>query len=271
LVMQSMGISARTIVLNVVRSVAVLVLMGALLSEFVAPKLEQLGTAERATRLSSGQMVKSVEGTWLRDGKTFIHVREWLSPHEGLGITRYEFNEKQELVRASFSAHATVQANLWQLRDTHQTEFFKNATKVSFIQSMDWHNHLRADVMNLMSEDHIERLPIRVLKELIAYRALNQLETKALSLALYQRVMQPIAIVLMLVLAIPFVFGPLRSSSRGLRLMIGLGLGFAFYLLNGILPQLSFTLALPAWFAAMLPSLLLVMCLCLRSLKKLAS
>jgi len=267
LVLQSMGVSSRRIALNVVKSVAVLVIVVALISEFVAPKLEQLADAERATRLSSGQMVKSLAGTWLRDGKTFIHVHEWESPHKALGVTRYEFNDAQELIRASFSARAAIEQNKWTLYDTRETQFSANATKATKIKEMIWENHLRKDVMNLMTEDHVERLPARVLRELIVYRSMNQLETKPLELAFYQRLIQPIAILLMLMLAIPFVFGPQRSTTRGFRLMIGLGLGFVFYLINGIMPQLSFMLTMPAWLSALIPSLLIVVALYIRQLK----
>ena len=60
----------------------------------------------------------------------------------------------------------------------------------------------------------------------------------------------------MMMLAIPFVFGSLRSISLGSRLLMGLGVGFSFYLLNQFFVPLSTVFQLSPLFAAMLPTVL---------------
>jgi len=60
----------------------------------------------------------------------------------------------------------------------------------------------------------------------------------------------------MLFLAIPFIFGPLRSVTMGLRLVSGVVVGFSFYMLNQFFGPFSLVYNVPPFVAALLPSLL---------------
>jgi lipopolysaccharide export system permease protein len=53
----------------------------------------------------------------------------------------------------------------------------------------------------------------------------------------------------MVYLVIPFVFGPLRSSSVGLRLLVGIIIGFGFHVVNTINAQLSMVINMPPMIA----------------------
>ncbi len=75
-------------------------------------------------------------------------------------------------------------------------------------------------------------------------------------LSYWQRVLQPLASLVMMFLAIPFVFGPLRSVTTSLRLLMGIIVGFAFYITNQLFPPLSQVLNFPPYLAAVLPILI---------------
>ena len=54
-------------------------------------------------------------------------------------------------------------------------------------------------------------------------------------------------------LAVPFVLGPLRSCSKGLRLLVGIIVGFLFHLLNALFCPLVTVIDVPPSMAVMLP------------------
>jgi lipopolysaccharide export system permease protein len=58
----------------------------------------------------------------------------------------------------------------------------------------------------------------------------------------------------MMVLAIPFVFGPLRSSTMGAKLLLGASVGFGFHLANRFFGPLADVLHWPPELAAILPT-----------------
>jgi lipopolysaccharide export system permease protein len=62
----------------------------------------------------------------------------------------------------------------------------------------------------------------------------------------------------MLLLALPFVFGPLRSVSIGYRILTGTLLGIAFHLINQTIGFMGLVYHLPPLLSAFLPALLLL-------------
>ena len=82
--------------------------------------------------------------------------------------------------------------------------------------------------------------------------------------------MQPITVAVMLLVALSFIFGPLRSVSMGARIMMGVATGILFFIVNEVLGSLSLVYQLPAIFGAFMPSLIFVT-VALYFLKKRAS
>ena len=67
---------------------------------------------------------------------------------------------------------------------------------------------------------------------LVRYYRANSLDPKPYLFAFWSRIARTVAIAFAVLLAIPFVLGPLRSSATGARLLLGLLLGLAFFFLQ---------------------------------------
>ena len=72
-------------------------------------------------------------------------------------------------------------------------------------------------------------------------------------LQFWQRVLQPVLSLALIWLAITFIFGPLRQSSTGARIFIGLMLAISFNLIQSLIAPLASTINLPEFFAAAIP------------------
>ena len=94
------------------------------------------------------------------------------------------------------------------------------------------------------------------LYEYIQYQKKNDLRYQVSALNFWQRIFQPLGTCVMLFLAIPFIFGPLRSVTMGLRLVSGVVVGFSFYILNQFFGPFSLVYHVPPFLAALTPSLL---------------
>ncbi|WP_146112750.1 LptF/LptG family permease, partial [Haemophilus influenzae] len=71
-------------------------------------------------------------------------------------------------------------------------------------------------------------------------------------------IFQPVSVGVMMLLALSFIFGSLRSVTAGARIVTGICVGFLFYVVNEILGQTSVVYGIPAIFGALIPSLLFI-------------
>jgi lipopolysaccharide export system permease protein len=69
----------------------------------------------------------------------------------------------------------------------------------------------------------------------IRYLQENELDASRYVLAFWERVATSVSVLPMLLLALPFAFTSLRSGSTGSRLLIGVMIGLAYFLLSSTL------------------------------------
>lgn len=94
------------------------------------------------------------------------------------------------------------------------------------------------------------------LYETIQYRHSIGLSVNTYVFSFWQRLMQPITSLVLICLSVPFVFGSMRSASMGLRIMLGILIGFLFYMLNQLFGPITLVYQFPPLFAAVIPTVL---------------
>ena len=97
---------------------------------------------------------------------------------------------------------------------------------------------------------------MRELLTYIAYLEDNGLDTRRYQLAFWTKLLAPLANLSMLFIAMPFAFGRQRSAGMGQRLVIGILLGLAFFLLNRMLGNIVLLYDFPPIIGAALPMML---------------
>ena len=108
-------------------------------------------------------------------------------------------------------------------------------------------------VIQVVGGKGADRLNFNELSQTIHYRQSSGLAVSQFKLMWWQKITQPLAIMLMVFLAIPFVFGPLRSSSLGLKMVAGISVGFIYFSFNKALGPIAIVYHWPAWLAVFLP------------------
>jgi lipopolysaccharide export system permease protein len=96
------------------------------------------------------------------------------------------------------------------------------------------------------------------LLEYVHYLKDNDLQSVRYELAFWSRIANVVAVALMSLLALPFVFGTLRSGSQGVRLLIGVLVGVIFFLAGGAMADSATVYGVPPVAAAWIPVALLV-------------
>ena len=137
---------------------------------------------------------------------------------------------------------------------THTT-FTEAKIDTEALPTWRWDSTLTPDKLGIVSVKP-EALSIRGLNDYITYRINNEQDTSRYELALWRKLLQPVTVCVMLLMALSFIFGPLRSVTMGARIIMGVLTGFGFFITNEVFGPLSLVYNIPPALGALLPSLL---------------
>lgn len=252
IVMRASGLSIAQIAAAVAK-VGVLMAVGAsLLGEFVVPQAEYVAEGLKIQAKSSGQAVLTAQGTWIREEDDFIHIRSLLPNGVLQEVTRYRFNDQYELQSTMFIQEAKYRHHTWELSGIKESLI--SPQKVLMRErATDTLNDLIDPALLDVLLSKPDNLSLVGLHRYIGYLKDNQLDASHYELIFWQKIAAPFSVILMIVLGVPFVFGPLRNASMGLRMLSGIFFGFLFYLVNEIFGPLSLVYHFPPLLAALAP------------------
>ena len=97
-------------------------------------------------------------------------------------------------------------------------------------------------------------MPLSDLLNYIEYLDKNQQNSNRYELAFWRKIFQPFNVAVMLLLALSFIFGPLRSVTMGARVILGILTGFSFFLFDRIFGSMSLVYEVPATLGAFAPT-----------------
>lgn len=253
-VLRAAGRSILNIGLGVLKTGLLIALGGMLMGEFVAPGAEQYAQAQRSMAKTNRATLQTAEGFWAKDGSTFIHIQDILPGAVLAGVTIYEFDDTQQLRVATLARRAAFRDGHWVLEGLEQSVLENERVRTRSVEQAGWETLLNPELLSVAIVKP-ENLSAYGLHRYIAYLEDNDLDAGRYRLAFWQRLAKPLAIAVMVLLAVPFTFGPLRSAHTGSRLVVGAVAGFAFYLFNLTAGQLSLVYGAPPLFGAFVPSL----------------
>ena len=75
----------------------------------------------------------------------------------------------------------------------------------------------------------------------------------------WDKIFKPFSTVIMLFLSMPFIFGRHRSSNPSQRIVVGVFIGIAFFIISSILPNLGMVLGIVPIVSILLPNLFFIM------------
>jgi len=229
-----------------------------LIGEFVAPVTEQRAEDRRAELVESRANPLGAGGVWAKDNGAFVNVRSITSRDTVHGVYIYEVNAQRQLDAATFAGVGTFSGNGSLIHNVHGTLLMPDGrgSRVFNLRQSPWKTLLNPELISLFAVDTTS-LSARGLYHYIGYMRDNHLDDRRYVAEFWQRIAKPVAVLAMLLLAMPFVFGPLRSSSTGQRLLIGMLIGIGFYVFNDIFMQAGIVFDLNPLISAWLPTLLL--------------
>lgn len=255
-VMQAAGFTRTQVALSVMKTAIPLVLLTMAIGEFVAPQGEQMARNYRAQQLYGGALVSTQNGLWAKDGNSFIYIERIKGDNIIDGVSIYSFNDQRRLLSVRYAATAVWNKDKkdWMLSQVDESDL-KDPKQITGSQSLsgEWKTNLTPDKLGVVALDP-DALSIRGLYNYSKYLKQSGQESGRYRLNMWGKIFQPISVAVMMLMALSFIFGPLRSVSMGIRVVTGISFGFLFYVLDQIFGPLSLVYGLPPVLGAILPS-----------------
>ncbi|OGV29591.1 MAG: LPS export ABC transporter permease LptG [Legionellales bacterium RIFCSPHIGHO2_12_FULL_35_11] len=252
-VARSACMSIGQITLVVLKVAVILILIATVLSEVFLPKLVLLGNNNKMQAVTAGQSLRTSHGTWFRYKNNFINIAKVLPDNQIQDVSQFNFDDNNNLVFLRHINSLKYNKN-WQAYGVAQTDIGDNHTKTTNIDEMAWDVYINPRMLD-MSTNEANEMTFPELNQYLKNQANSHQSIQGYKLAYWQRITQPFTIIVMMLLAIPFIFGPLRSSTMGSKLLLGATTGFGFYIANRFLGSLSQIYQFPAVFAAIAPTI----------------
>jgi len=233
--MRASGMSLLRIGRSAAIGAAAMAVICLLLGDLIAPPAEQYAQSRRSLAVNCELASAEGQGVWARDGRTYVNVRQLSDARTVDGIWFYEFDEDGQLRRTAQAAAARFDADGWSLEGVQETHILDDGqARTAYHSTLRWNTRLSPDVLNLFVVDP-GSLSVFGLRDYVDYLQENELDASRYQHAFWSKLVAPGSVIGMVLLALPFVAGHARSTTASQRLLVGLLIGVAFFLVNRVL------------------------------------
>ena len=266
--MRAAGMSILGISVSVMKTAAFIILTAVLIGEFVTPYAETQAQRGRSEALQKSVSQQSDFGLWMRDENSIIQVGEMLPDLKLLNVKIFEFDGEGNMRAAAVADSGKFDNDQWILYNLRQSVFVDKGIKTIHLDSANWFSKLGPEVLKVFLVTP-EQLSALDLDRYIQHLKENAQNTDRYELAFWQKISSPMAIIVMVLLGIPFVFRSVRSGGVGGTLFLGIMLGLVFFAMAKGFGFLVLIYGIPPIAGAFIP-LLIFLGIALVMLKKVA-
>ena len=226
--LRAAGMSRMRIAASAAGVVAVLLVAVVVMGETVGPWGDQQAQAMQL-RMKSGNLgLTNGSGLWARDGDRIINARASMLRHEDghsevqlADVRVFTLTPDGQLSRFDWAKTAEHVGGQWVLNNVRTTTLDDKGTHSSQSARVLWASHLNPRILE-QSLIQPQYLPMRDLHRSMRYLESNGENPGPYAIAFWARALYPFNVLVLVLCAMPFAFGTLRSGGLGKRIFIGM-------------------------------------------------
>ncbi len=228
-VMRASGVSRLRLLRSAGLAGCLLLVLMALLGESVAPSAGQYARQLRAVALHKEVAIGAGRDVWLKQGPVIVNLRQLSEDFSFGGVLLFQVQD-QQLVNMGRAESANIdQAQRWILDNYAETRFAAEGVSADTVRRAVASYEISPDLLGL-SVVRPDLLDTPTLWRYIGHLQANDLDAGRYRVAFWSRIANVFSVVVMTVLALPFVFGSLRAAGAGARLLVGVLIGLSYFL-----------------------------------------
>ena len=260
-VMRVSGLSLLNIGLILVKVGLLFTALTFFVGELITPISEKMAQRLRLKATDSVIAQDFRSGLWVKDGTSFVNVETVLPDASLLNIHIYEFDENFKLRSISVAKKGKYEDERWGLSEVTQTKFntFKkveqNNIQTQVFNQASWKSLIRPELLKVLFVAP-EKMSVWNLYAFIQHLQTNKQKTTRYDVALWSKMIYPLACIVMVILALPFGFIQQRTGGTTAKLFIGVMLGVVYQIMNRVFIHLGVLNDWPPLMSAITPTIL---------------
>ena len=261
LIFRVSGLSVLKTTWIAVKNALILIFLVIFIGEAFAPALTKYAESERSSALGQASLSNSQDGFWIRDGDNFINVENNVDGSLFSGITIFEVNKSNQIERIINSKNANFDGQSLNLNETDIYSINQN-NLIEDIDLKERNNYNKSvafdqDLIASLEKEPEDLSTITIMKQ-IQFLTENKLRAGAFEVELYKRLVKPISLIAMILLAMIFIFGSNRDATLGRKIFFGVTIGLSFELLSRIGGAMALSFDFDPFLSSFTPSLLVI-------------
>ena len=225
----------------------------ACLGEWLAPELSRRADTMK-NNAKTGRISSAANGLWIKQSDSMVYIAEMLPDHSLHGIKIWRYGSNFKLTEAVAAQSAVVHTDHWLLQDAQSSRLDDNAVHTSREAQRRWPNNIGGKLLDILLVKP-EQMPLSALTGYIRYLEDNGQQTQEYRVAWWNKLVYPIATIVMALVALAFTPQSGRHTNMGLRLFAGVCLGLLFFFAGQFFGFTTRLYGVPAFVSATLPTL----------------
>ena len=258
IILRVSGISLSGITVSLLKIGLVFTLLTFCIGELITPLSEKMAQRMRIKATDSVIVQDFMSGLWVKDGNSFVNVEEVLADSTLLNVHIYEFDHTFKLVTSSDAKSGKFAEDKWSLQDVTQVHFEKDTNHIKHLETATWRSLIRPELLNVLLVLP-EKMSAWNLYSYIHHLSINKQKTTRYEMALWSKLIYPLACLVMIMLALPFGFIQQRATGASTKIFIGIMLGVLYQILNRTFIHLGVLNDWAPLFSAVTPTVLFLM------------
>jgi lipopolysaccharide export system permease protein len=201
------------------------------IGEYAAPHMSQFAKREKTIAKLADVSFAGTSSAWVKDGNRILRVQTGEVDRAFGGVSVFELDGPTRLRSIQRAARIVADPGRWSLHNVATSRFEKDKVEGDTVSELTLRSTVNPEFLGLAATDP-QMLTLHGLASYIAHLRRNNLETTSYEIGYWSRIARLFAVIVVTLLALPFVFGPLRTTGAGTRTVFGALLGVVFFLIT---------------------------------------
>jgi lipopolysaccharide export system permease protein len=252
-VMRAAGISLQRIASSIFLAGILLVPVAVLIGEFIAPQLTQAARMQKAIQRSGNISFAGHTAAWMREGNLLLRADSAVAAGQAGGITLFRLGNDNRLLQVARARSARELADgRWELADYRDSTMDQKRVVASARPTAEIAAGFSPAFLGVIAGDPAD-LSLRELRAAGAILADSGQDNRRFRFLMWAKIAQWVAIPLAMLLALPLLFGTLRSTETGARTTLGVLFGLGYFILQKMVENGAVAFGLEPFWLAWLP------------------
>ena len=254
-VMRSSGVSIYRMLRMVFLASLLIVFVATLLGEGVGVQLAAYADELKHKKMHP-HVTEQVPDVWVKKNNDFVNISS-LGEDQLRDMTIFRFDDHQALHGLFYAKSGQNTGKNWRLSDASTTLISPWVTHVKHESHVTYPLFVIPKFFE-MNEDTQKSQSLRELYGFLRYQAAHGLQSTRISFAFWQRCFQPLSTLIIMLLAIPFVFHCFGRVQMAGRILLGVLVSFVFYMGNQFLGPFALLVQWAPLLSALIPIILMI-------------